>query len=1130
MAAAELLPSQVEQVIIAFKTHFDIGYTDMASNVVQRYRTTMIDQALQVCEQSRELSAAEPPLRIIPKPASLVPRPGSFVLNEATAICHSATPQAEETARYLAGVLRPATGFRLRLTRLKDGPLPAGAIVMVQSTPEAGPSREGYRLSVTPQNIVVSAASSAGLFYGVQTLRQLLPAAVFAASKQSGVEWTVRAAEITDQPRYPWRGSLLDVARHYLPVDFLKRYIDLLALHKMNVLQLHLTDDQGWRLEIKKYPRLTQIGSMRQESPMKGNCNEGDGMPYGPYFYTQEQMREIVAYAQARHVTIVPEIEMPGHFLAALAAHPEFSCTGGPFAVRTRWGVEPNILCAGNEAAIAFAQDVLSEVMELFPSRFIHIGGDEAPKDRWKQCAKCQARLKAEDLKDEHELQSYFVRRMDQFIAGRGRRLIGWDEILEGGLAPGATVMSWRGITGGIAAANAGHDVVMSPTSHCYFDYAQAQGPGEPEAIGGFLPLQTVYAYEPTPANLPEAKMKHILGAQGNVWGEFLWTPADVEYFAFPRVAALAEVVWTPAQAKNYDDFLGRLATHLKRLDVLGVNYRKLTPDPDHPAATAALEKDMADQPFVWTVPGWPMHKILEDWPGQTADRKQKVLRAFQDGRFAVHALPFSTHTELLELEDLVRGLGFASRLAREAGLPLPRDAKMTDVPCHSWIMPTLLRHAGVDFLHLGCNAASTSPEVPPLFWWEGPDGSRLLTMYTSESYGTGLVPPKNWPHKTWLALIHTGDNHGPPTPDEVKQLLAEAKQKLPGMKVRIGRLSDFADALLAEKPALPVVRGDMPDTWIHGPMSDPAGAKIARNTRPIIASAEALHTLLGAWNVTAPRVTSAMVKAGERSLGRPRRRAETVPAADLIAQAYEQSLLYGEHTWGGALYWITSYSSNRKFNYGDPWRSELKEGRFSRLEASWTEHTAYIEMARARIRPLLDADLRSLAQSVKVRGQRIVVFNPLPWARDGLVTVPFDKPGIAAFKAADARDVIPVDVSGQRLSFTARNIPPLGYRTFIPVTAKGVSDGSSADFQPAVSRFANPPAAATSERASRLEIGDTADKMSALQRQSHTSPPLTADATAATLESPFFKAALEPGRGVIRSLIDKRSGRELVD
>jgi hexosaminidase len=287
-------------------------------------------------------------------------------------------------------------------------------------------------------------------------------------------------------------------------------------------------------------------------------------------------MRELVAYAQARHVTIVPEIEMPGHLLAALTAYPQFSCTGGPFTVRTRWGIEPDILCAGNDEAVAFALEVLGEVLEVFPSEFIHIGGDEAPKDRWKQCARCQARIKAEGLNGEEALQGWFNHRVEEFLASKGRRLIGWDEILEGGLPPRATVMSWRGIAGGIAAANAGHDVVMSPTSHCYFDYAQAKGPAEPEAIGGFVPLETVYAFEPIPPELSADQRHHVLGAQGNVWTEYIWTPKEAEYFAFPRAAALAEVVWTPAQGRNYADFLARLAGHNRRLDQLGVNYRPL--------------------------------------------------------------------------------------------------------------------------------------------------------------------------------------------------------------------------------------------------------------------------------------------------------------------------------------------------------------------------------------------------------------------------------------------------------------------------------------------------------------------------------------------------------------------------
>jgi hypothetical protein len=466
------------------------------------------------------------------------------------------------------------------------------------------------------------------------------------------------------------------------------------------------------------------------------------------------------------------------------------------------------------------------------------------------------------------------------------------------------------------------------------------------------------------------------------------------------------------------------------------------------------------EQQFVWTLPGWPLAKIMEDWPGQTPARRQRLMRAFGEGRFVVHALPFTTHTETLDLEDLVRGMSFASALSRQAGKPLPRDAKMTDVPCHSWVMPTLLAHAGVDFLHLGCNAASSSPRVPPLFWWEGADGSRVLTMYSAAGYGTGLAPPKDWPHATWLALIHTGDNHGPPTPAEVKALLDDAGKKLPGVAIRIGRLSDFADAILRAKPELPVVRGDMPDTWIHGPMCDPAGAKTARNVRPALAAAESLDTLMAAWGA-----------GGNDQRGK-------------IAAAYENSLLYGEHTWGGALYWLTSYAPGKvKFGYGDVFKTERAAGRFNRIEASWDEHSAYIENTRKIAEPLLAERLKTLAAVVQVDGPRLVVFNPLPRARSGVVDVAWAGPTPQGMAAADraVQAAVACKVVAGRLRFFAQDVPPLGYRTFVPAAA-----------QPAVwAKPADPPN---------------------------------------QIESPHFRAVLDPAKGAIASLVDLRSGRELVD
>ena len=405
-------------------------------------------------------------------------------------------------------------------------------------------------------------------------------------------------------------------------------------------------------------------------------------------------------------------------------------------------------------------------------------------------------------------------------------------------------------------------------------------------------------------------------------------------------------------------------------------------------------------QQFVWTVPGWPMAQISADWPGQTAQRKERIEQALKEGRFVVHGLPFTTHTGLLEPEDLVRGLGFASQVSRSVSIALPRDAKMTDVPCHSWIMPTLLRHAGIEFLHLGCNAASRSPQVPLLFWWEGPDGSRLLTMYVAEGYGTGLLPPENWPHHTWLALIHTGDNQGPPQPDQVAKLIAELRDKCPGVQVQIGRLADFADSLLAEKPQLPVVRGDMPDTWIHGPMCDPQGAHLARTIRPEIAATQSLNTLLRLWG------------------------APVADAASTISEAYEKSLLYGEHTWGGALYWVSSYTGDKALCYGDEWRKLRAAGHFQRLESSWAEHTAYIEAARDLIEPALHTQLHALAHAVAAKGPRVAVFNPLPWKRDGLVSVRWRGSPPEALKTADGNTIVPVYGAAGVIQFVAPTYP----------------------------------------------------------------------------------------------------------
>ena len=515
------------------------------------------------------MTLAKQSYAIEPEAGAIVPRPGNpefqkrlVQLDSATGIFFVANDTKGE-AEMLASLLRPATGLKLPVVRL---PVPAGRtpwevagqlgnciVLELNAKREYDLGNEGYQLEVLPPCVIyVTAASPTGLFYGGQTLIQILPPAIYAKTKQGGVKWTVPCCNIGDKPRFPWRGYLLDEGRHFFGKDFVKHTIDLLAIHKLNTLHWHLTEDQGWRIEIKKYPKLTEIGSWRDET-------EHDGKRYGG-FYTQDDIREIVAYAAKRHVTIVPEIEMPGHSMAALSAYPQFSCTGGPFKVRTLWGVEKDVYCPGNDATFQFIYDILDEVVGLFPSEFIHIGGDECPKDRWKQCPKCQARIKSERLKDEHELQSYFIRRIEEHLASKGRRLIGWDEILEGGLPPRATVMSWRGMNGALAAAESGHDYVATPTSHCYLDYPYTS-----------ISLDKAYSFEPVPATLPADKQSHCLGVQGNLWSEHTPTPAAVGHMTWPRLCALAEVGWSPKEARDWSDFRARMESHAARLSQFGI-------------------------------------------------------------------------------------------------------------------------------------------------------------------------------------------------------------------------------------------------------------------------------------------------------------------------------------------------------------------------------------------------------------------------------------------------------------------------------------------------------------------------------------------------------------------------------
>lgn len=516
----------------------------------------------------------EKDLAIIPAPVSVKSLKGIFTFSEKSRIILSEkSDDVKLAADFLALLVKNPTGVDLKI---EEGKKAAGNSVFMKIDSSIT-NNEGYFLTVTKRKIIIRAKSAAGLFYAVQTLRQLMPVEVEKPNVVEGIRLTVPACEIIDEPRFTYRGMHLDVGRHMFPVEYIKRYIDVIALHKMNSFHWHLTEDQGWRIEIKKYPKLTEVGAFRKETLIGHGGKKPfvfDGTPYGG-FYTQEEIKEVIAYAKSRFVTVIPEIEMPGHALAALTAYPELSCTGGPFEVYTRWGVVEDVFCAGKEATFNFLQDVLAEVIDLFPSEYIHIGGDECPKARWEKCPLCQKRIKDEGLKDEHELQSYFIQRIEKFVRSKGRRIIGWDEILEGGLAPEATVMSWRGTAGGIQAAKQKHDVIMTPSRSVYLDYYQCEPDGQPLAIGGYLPLERVYSYNPMPSELNAEEQKYILGVQGNLWTEYVPTPEHMEYMAFPRAFAIAELGWTPDRLKDFEDFLTRLEILKKRYDTIGINYFK---------------------------------------------------------------------------------------------------------------------------------------------------------------------------------------------------------------------------------------------------------------------------------------------------------------------------------------------------------------------------------------------------------------------------------------------------------------------------------------------------------------------------------------------------------------------------
>lgn len=496
-------------------------------------------------------------IHIIPKPVSVEEKQGFFEIGSTTKI-YANNPKSEQLAGFLNEFLNE--NFDISLTVQKKNNAGNGIAFVLDKSFE----NEAYELSVGDKGIVIK-GNEAGLFYGLQSLLQLMPVENASSIKLPKVE-------IKDKPRFGYRGAMLDCGRYFFAPDEVKRFLDQMSYYKLNTFHWHLTEDAGWRIEIKKYPLLTQIGAWRRGTQSGHGAETFDRLPHGGY-YTQKQIKDIVKYAQERNITIVPEIDMPGHTLAVLAAYPEVSCTGGPFKVLEQWGIQKDVLCAGNEKTYELIEDVLDELLEMFPSEIIHVGGDEAPKDRWKECPKCQAKMKTEKLNNEDELQSYFIKRIGAYLQSKGRKMLGWDEIMEGGLAPNAMVMSWRGEKGGIEAARMHHEVVMAPTTFMYLDYYQAAPEGEPVNIGGNLPLEKVYGYEPLSTEIPTENQKYVIGVQGNLWMEFIHTATKLEYMAFPRLLAVAEIGWS-ASKKDFSDFQQRIGHNLQWLDKNGVNFR----------------------------------------------------------------------------------------------------------------------------------------------------------------------------------------------------------------------------------------------------------------------------------------------------------------------------------------------------------------------------------------------------------------------------------------------------------------------------------------------------------------------------------------------------------------------------
>lgn len=603
------------------------------------------------CSEKRTLNSD---YEIIPKPLDVNSKgDASFLLKDGVAVIYPENNQKmQDNAEFLVDYVEKQTG--VKLTSHAGMPVD-GAICLTLDLNDD--NAEAYKLIVNDKRVCISGASEAGVFYGIQTLRKSLPVA-------QDINVNLSAVEIYDKPRFAYRGAMLDVARHFYTVDEVKTFIDMLALHNINRFHWHLTDDQGWRIEIKKYPKLMSVASERKETVV-GRWYSGiyDGKPYGGY-YTQDELRDVIDYAAKRHITIIPEVDLPGHMQAALTAYPELGCTGGPYEVRTIWGVSQDVLCVGNDFTLQFVKDVLSEVADIFPSEYIHIGGDECPKVRWEKCPKCQERIKSLGLKSdakhtkEQRLQSYMIQEAAKYLKEKGKRIIGWTEILEGGLVPDATLMSWIGESGGIEAAHQHHDVIMTPNTYLYFDYYQSKKvEDEPLAIGGYLPIEKTYNYEPMPKELTEEEQQYIKGVQANLWTEYIPVFSQVQYMVLPRLGAAAEVQWTDPSKKDYKDFLRRVPHLVAVYDCYGWNYATHVYDVNVDMKADTVNhvlnvqlSTMADDPIYYTLDGQdPTEKSLKYTKPFTIDQsvvlKTMAVHPDRTSKISVDTIRFNKAT-----------------------------------------------------------------------------------------------------------------------------------------------------------------------------------------------------------------------------------------------------------------------------------------------------------------------------------------------------------------------------------------------------------------------------------------------------------------------------------------------------